>query len=204
MRYERTPSRLSDGIVLEYTHEIANYKMDSALGKIYNRDIGKKLIDKITDLSTEDKKIMITLHYDSPSFSFPELSHRQKVKSGLYPYGSNVDNVIEAERISRKRGLFQKGEGVSAHIYYNPTDKTIDPEHPNELEEEGFISLAHELIHCMRYMKGTSRANNFGNYPDRESIIQEKRAIGLHQFGIKTITENNIRKEHGLPKRKSI
>ena len=204
MRFERAYSRISDGIILEYSQEIANYKMDSALGKIYNRDIGRKLIDKITDLSTEDKKVTINLHYDSPSFSFPELSYPQLFKSGLYPYGSEVDRVIHAEMISRKQGLFRKGEGVPAQIYYNPTDKTTDQEHANESEEEGFISLAHELIHCMRYLKGTSRANNFGHYADRESIVQEKRAIGLNQFAIKTITENNIRKEHGLPKRKAI
>ena len=204
MRYEVTPSRISDGILLQYFSPIENYKMESALGKIYNRDIGKKLIDKITELSTEDIKVKISVDYNSPSMCFGELNEGQKNKLGIYPGRPYHESVILAENISRKRGLFRKGEGVSTQLIWNPTDKTTDPDNRDETESESFISLAHELIHCMRYMKGTSRANNFNQYKDRESIIDEKRAIGLNQFQIKEITENNIRKEHGLPKRKSI
>jgi len=56
LRCNQKVSRLSEGIILEYKNEFENYLMESALGKIYNRDVGKKLIDKITKLSTNEKR----------------------------------------------------------------------------------------------------------------------------------------------------
>jgi hypothetical protein len=73
-----------------------------------------------------------------------------------------------------------------------------------------FIGLAHELIHAWRNLYGISYirmgtgtlGTNFNNSEDATNV-DEMKVVGLRGFEQELITENRIRKEHGLPYRTS-
>jgi len=198
-----TPSRVSGAIHLYHKDYLEHYKMESALMKINNRPNGKRLIDKITKLAGEDKVIKVRIDYSIPSLSFGELTPEQKVK---YQFDDDdfFDNVRIAEAISHKKGFMRKGEGVGGQIFWNPK-KSIDQKTGNlktdEWERESFTSLAHEMVHSMRMLNGTSKSNNFQQFSNRDGINEEKRAVGIGRYSFKRISENGIRAEQHLPRR---
>jgi len=202
-----TPSRVSSGIVLYHDDYLEHYKMESALMKINNRPNGKRLIDKITQLSTEDKKVKINVDYYAPTMSFGDLTQSQRDKLNFSCDTPFIDTVIAAETLSHKKGFLRKGEGVGSQIRWNPTTSPFSrngKEMIDELETSNFISLAHELVHSMRLLNGTSKANDFKRFPARDGHNEELRAIGLGRYTFKRMSENAIRAEHGIERRNEI
>jgi Ca2+-binding RTX toxin-like protein len=67
-------------------------------------------------------------------------------------------------------------------------------------ENEPFMELVHELLHASRILKG--RSSLALDFP-YGAVNEEFRTVGLKQWQDKPLTENSIRKEQGLPLRKS-
>jgi len=202
-----TPSRVSSGIVLYHDDYLEHYKMESALMRINNRPNGSRLIDKITQLSTDDKKIKINVDYYSPTMSFGDLTSSQREKLNMGPETPFIETVIAAEDISHKKGFLRKGEGIGSQIRWNPTTSVFarnGKELRDELERSNFISLAHELVHSMRMLNGTSKSNDFNRFPTRDGHNEELRVIGLGRYSFKRLSENAIRAEHGIERRNEI
>ena len=199
-----TTSRVSSGIHLYHDDYLQHYKMESALMRINNRPNGKALLNKITQLSSEDKLIKISVDYDLPTLNFGELSEEQQQKFNVDPDKSFLKTVMKAEQVSHKKGFMRKGEGVGSQIRWNPTSsRSLKDGKPltDEWERDSFVSLAHELIHSMRMLNGTSKLNDFRQFPERDGRNEELRVIGTNRYAFKRISENGIRQEHGLPRR---
>jgi len=195
-------SKFSRGIELQYDHEIEHYKMESALGKIYEKPVGKSLIDKITKLAGEDKQVKIKVAFHMPCMTYGELNAAQREKYDHRADAPYIDNITFAERISRKQGFLKKGEGVASRIAWNPKRSSGSDTTPDENETNSFIGLAHELIHSYLFLNGTTHANHFLPYNESEIKKNEYKTIGLGRYQFEKITENKIRKEHNIPKRK--
>jgi Ca2+-binding RTX toxin-like protein len=67
-------------------------------------------------------------------------------------------------------------------------------------ENAHFMELVHELLHASRMLKG--RSSEALDFP-YGTVNEEFRTVGLKQWQDKPLTENSIRKEQGLPLRKS-
>ena len=81
----------------------------------------------------------------------------------------------------------QSGRGSLAACFWNPcvynTPLGARP---------AFIGLAHELVHCLHYLRGTKKAG----YDD-----EERYTVGLPPYNAEPITENTIRDDHHVPRR---
>jgi len=180
--------------------------MESALMKIYSRPKGKRLIDEITQLAGEDKKIRMCIDYERPTLTFGQLNDQQRRENDVDMFSPIYIDVLSAELISHKRGWFRKGEGVGSSIRWNPnqqgeSDKERLPE--SEWASASFVGLAHELVHSLRMLKGTSTSNEFNQFPKSHGIDEERRAVGVGRHHFRHLSENSIRKEHGIPPRQS-
>ncbi|NIG12914.1 hypothetical protein F3J37_01660 [Pantoea sp. Al-1710] len=205
--YEITSSRVSSVIDLYHNNELTHYKMESSLMKIYSRPNGKRLIDEITQRAGNDKKIRVFIDYEQPTLTYGHLNDKQRRENDIDMFSPFYMDVISAEQISHKPGLFRKGKGVGSTIRWNPNDQLDDKKNEisnEELEKKTFVGLAHELVHSLRKLKGTSKANEFNLYPNHHGKDEERRAIGIGRHHFKKLSENAIRLEHGLPRRDSI
>ncbi|KGI78844.1 hypothetical protein LF63_0102610 [Oleiagrimonas soli] len=90
------------------------------------------------------------------------------------------------------------GFGEASTVHYNPDIKRSDDARP------AFIGLGHELVHALRNQKGLAvDTNNLDHIPKRKQLmtqIEEFETVGLLKAP-QGITENSLRKEHGIAPR---
>jgi len=208
MELIRGPSSVAPfiNIVSEYKED--TQRAESALEKINSKPTGKALLNEIKSLSKNGRNVEIQVsdNFDCHSIAF--LTESQLKKYNISdPHG--LESNLKACEISTKKGFMHKGEGVSVVIDFRPTDAIRFREDGTQVsyrnEKEGFVMLAHELIHAMRMMKGT-HISDFKVAKEgsgHSSEIEERRVIGFGEFSKKQFTENQIRKEHNLRERHS-
>jgi ribosome-binding factor A len=196
-------SVIAPGILIEEEYHRPSFydEVESALSKISKGTSGLKLIDVIQGNMVSEKIMLISYTRESQhakAFLTPRQEHKhikltdEKQKNHM------------AKLLSRK-GLFSKGEGSSVQIFFNPdVGSEINNEGRSILNndaEKAYLILAHEMIHGMRYLKGTSILYT-GTLDDPKSgmTMEEHRTIGIGTR--KSPSENTIRMEHGEPLRR--
>ncbi|NIG12913.1 hypothetical protein F3J37_01665 [Pantoea sp. Al-1710] len=188
-------------IVSEYEED--TNKTEAALTKIKSKPVGRQLLKEISDLSKNGRSISVNVSETFRSQSIPILTKSQLKKYGIEESYSTESN-IKAQQISAKKGFMRKGEGVSSIVDFDPSyfvKVTLSGHHQSEINEElAFTTLAHELIHSYRFLKGTS-FNTSGGVESLETKREERRVIGTGEFANAKISENAIRREHGLTER---
>ncbi|MBQ8940723.1 MAG: hypothetical protein IJ062_02725, partial [Firmicutes bacterium] len=216
-------SESEQNMLIEELNYLTDYKLnyDKSSGKVYivNDDIpdteyyywGNKLINKMLDDENHSTRIYYKDSIYNPhrweKFNKGDGSYTQaKEESKIYynngepGLGSDVDIIL------------QKGT-VSHFVEESPGSNVAEL----QLEDETFIVLAHELIHASEYMSGTTLPGNllyrysfytknwYGKLVKKKELyahkIDEYIVVGLILDNDNRITENKIRKEHGLPKR---
>ncbi len=71
-----------------------------------------------------------------------------------------------------------------------------------ENEDLDFVSLAHEMVHGYRILKGTFTGGQTNRYfPSTPAATEEARAVGIGKYSGESFSENGVRQEHGLPLR---
>lgn len=114
--------------------------------------------------------------------------------------------------LAQKKGLFRKGEGADVIVRWSPElslklnaqGKPTGMEYMNT--SEAHLQLAQELIHAVRFMKGTSSVQiEKSGQATRKNRKELKRAVGLGIPGsLKAVSTNNIRQQLGYPKQTGI
>jgi hypothetical protein len=181
-------------------------QVNKALEKIASKPNGKQLLEGIHNNPNEQYgyKVAIT----------PQASEKRQTlfwRSRTYE-GGNVTKSASDVNASTP------GEGAVSAIKWNP-QQTVTPDG----KRPAFIGLAHEMIHADRNLKGESSliskpsgsAAGIGEQgPDEiaakkgsanPKVEDENQVVGLKEYANNPeypVTENSIRKEHGLPERK--
>ena len=150
------------------------------LALIASKPIGKKLLKAIS----EGK--------GAPSVGYKVAIMRADNKVDLTTQDAKWSGGNVCVRVSEEKA--GNGQGSPSAIKYNPNlMKTPDGERPP------WVGLAHELCHALHNIQGTAKVGN--------DLIrsEEEVTVGLGEWAAddKAINENNIRKEHGIKKRKS-
>lgn len=156
--------------------------VETALDKIYSKPVGKSLLDAIAAEVGKAGRggYTVTIYpKDSVKETFGPFRWR------VYQTGSVTKTGSELNATN--------GTGSISIIRWDPkANATPDGARPP------FIALAHELIHCMHNLKGTSHLLTIA-----EKKIDEMMVTGLRGYEQEPISENRIRGEHGIAYRNS-
>ena len=174
---------------------------------------GRHLLAQISRLSQQHGHNLI-IHELEPTGTpmiEPMLSAhqmRQHPEAALY----REFREIAGHRYALKK-RFTANEGSSAIISWSPRVSQIQLNAAGDVighgasEEDKVSTLAHELVHAKHMMAGTWKGS-YGDHCDAscDAGKEELRAVGLAKYRFSRSgepSENSVRSEHGLPKRKS-
>jgi len=185
-------------------------KIDKAIDKIGSKPHGLSLLTALKAANTDGQKVTIICTQFSETKVKAVLTPNQIKRYEWANDPFDKSHQMLAERLARPLFPGVAGEGSSAYVFLNPNTtvsindrgKGVHSNDPNIM----FVSLAHELIHALRILRG------FYKTPSEEGIEsvlaarigEEYRAIGLGKYALNDISENSIRYEHGLPLRHSM
>lgn len=199
-------SSVTPSIFIEAHERKSIGQAETALQKLASKPRGNSLLAHIERLSTNGRSLRINVtgaHLDSTAR--PALSVMQAVALGI------PDNDLDPENNAKATELAswvdgRRGVGTSAVIDWNPSQyPEVDAAgKPRVSDNEGlaFISLAHELVHGYRMMKGKYAGGSSDRYSEgTPAALEEDRAVGLGKYAGKQLSENGVRQEHGLPLR---
>jgi len=199
-----TQSALFKNFTIEYSEERQFKLAEYALSKIGSKPIGFSMLIEMNNMAKGETKINIFPNKEGGSATGMMLTESQFQK---YPNISNLPDVkwkIErAKTIVADKSIGGEGQPTSAFIVWNTKEANYvsDTGKNARVEDEkmSFVTLAHELVHAYWIMKGKA----LGIKPDINGVhnMEEWRAIGINNFLNDRFTENNIRREHGLPLR---
>jgi hypothetical protein len=203
----RIQSTVAPHVSIEAHNPAGVQKAETALQRIASRPNGSNLLAEIARYSTHGRSLRINVtSAEISSAARAALTTRQALARGIPDSDLNKENNRTASSLARKTG-WRKAEGSSAVVDWNPSEyPDIDahgrPRLVND-EDHAFVSLAHELVHGYRMMKGTYTG---GDGSDRyqsgtPAAIEEERAVGIGRYAGKPLSENGIRREHDLPLR---
>jgi hypothetical protein len=168
----------------DYFHTVINH-----LNKIKSKPLGKQLLKRLTAAyQNSGGRISVTIEE-------PDRWHAQSE-------GGALDPTKIVGKISRKSGScsFEPGEGSATKLTYNPDFIVIE----DGKRVPSWITLAHELIHCLHNMEGTKYRELGGNLDeDSGSAEEEARTCGIGVYSDEQLSENSIRDEHKIPRRKT-
>ncbi|NIG12912.1 hypothetical protein F3J37_01670 [Pantoea sp. Al-1710] len=187
-------------INIKYQTKSDLIKAESALSKLDQGPTGNRLIYELSKLSKNGKSLTIVADRKTTSGAMPTLTKSQVQRFGVSEDEYNIEHNDRANKLAQKRRFGFKGKGTSAIVRWNPSlsvhvsDEGIHSAVNDE--KEAFISLAHELIHGYRMMKGTYTADHSDRYePGTRSYKEEQRAVGLGIHSNRSFSENSIRNE---------
>lgn len=114
---------------------------------------------------------------------------------------SGVDNMAKFAVTKQVGGhaMTMAGRGTSVRIRYSVT---MDYSTVLKLKTPSFVALAHELIHAFHFLSGNQSSDlSYDAVLERyrSSIIEEALTVGAGTYENTRISENAIRREHGLP-----
>lgn len=174
--------------------------VNQALDHINGKPVGKALLEAIAGASPAHSAGEANVVIFSPAnreFTQSGYSHPmfgQMVGEGkvgaMTPRGA-ADNYNDPDN----RPAAEGGGGSSCRVRWN---STIHPPAAGGMLPPAFICLAHELVHSMHALEGTTRT---GDSPDGPT--EELYTVGLGEFADEAICENTIRGEHGFDPRPS-
>ena len=180
-------------------------KAESALKKIKSGRNGSELLKRLNNLSNGDRTVTIEVDDSRRSHNIPFLTKSQLKKFNIDPEDLKASND-KATEISQRKGFLRNGEGVSSLVKFNPDYFVRVNEHGTHLytmeKNSSFVMLAHELVHAYRLMKGSDYGFDGSEKPGIREAKEERRVMGTDEFSNKLISENGIRKDHGIHLRK--
>lgn len=114
---------------------------------------------------------------------------------------SGVDNMAKFSVTKQVAGhaMTMAGRGTSVRVRYSVT---MDYSTVLKLKTPSFVALAHELIHAFHFLSGNQSADlSYDKVLQRyrSSIVEEALTVGAGTYENTRISENAIRREHGLP-----
>jgi len=157
--------------------------VNAALAKIDSKPVGKALLAGIVAQQAKAKfgYTVCIMPKESVKHSFGPLIRWRTYEGGSVTKSGNDQSSSD-------------GTGAISSIKWDPKNTdTPDGARPP------FIALAHELIHCLYNLAGTSNLIN-GDVGKKQD---EMRVTGLRGFEQEAISENKIRGEHGIAYRVS-
>jgi len=203
------PSRAAPFININYHHLMDYEATDSALTKIKSLPSGQNLLSSINYVTTQDKKMMIAVHDDQLTATCGYLSKSQIVGYGVNPEIRSPEHQSAVRLLSTMAKDGRANVGVPVVITYSPR-RNIDIDYEGYPIEgknpaEAYVGLAHELVHGMHMMNGTSYSSQIDDVWQQGTgqRKEEERAVGIGQFTREPFSENTIRREAGLPLRAS-
>ncbi len=154
--------------------------VNDALDSIASKPVGAALLAGISEKSND-----ISFTSQGVTFTVKILPTNSQKKSILgkswrvYDKGSVTNTMSDAKCCT-------PGEGAACAIKWDPKNKkTPDGSRPP------FIALAHELIHCYHNLRGNSLMQ-------KSKENDEAKTVGLAGYEGEPISENRIRREHGI------
>ncbi|CDG85992.1 XopG/HopH/AvrPtoH family type III secretion system effector [Janthinobacterium agaricidamnosum] len=203
-------SHIQASVIAPYIHIEARTEdqyraAEYAIEKIASKKNGASLLDEIQKLSTNGKALKVVV-VSVNSAARPVLTEKQAEAHQVSKNEFHAAHNAKAIQLASKQSLGRKGEGTSASIDWNPRQSVkIDASGRPKLIDDtslSFASLAHELVHGYRMMKGTFTGGTSDRYdPSTPAAEEEDRAVGTGKFSKEPLSENGIRSEHGLPLR---
>lgn len=112
--------------------------------------------------------------------------------------GHNKHDQFTTTRKVAGHSMVMAGKGTSVNVRYNPNQ---DYSKLLKLKTPGYIALAHELIHAYHFMSGNMASDMSPDavFQFRCTIMEEALTVGAGTYANTRISENAIRREHGLP-----
>ena len=113
--------------------------------------------------------------------------------------GVDSDGKFAVSKRVAGHAMTMAGRGTSVRVRYSVT---MDYSTVLKLKTPSFVALAHELIHAFHFLSGNQSSDltydkDLERY--RSSIIEEALTVGAGTYENTRISENAIRREHGLP-----
>jgi len=197
-------SMVSPAIQLQGMNADDLIKTENALQKIKNTPTGNALLNEIRENTTNGREVQIHVHDSFTNSTIPMLTDSQLRRLNID--GNNYgQNVMTALSLSRKRTNSQNGEGVKGIVDFNPKQAVhVDSNGVSQRihdEELSYMSLGHELIHALHFMRGNHIGDSRPDVNGNINYQEELRVVGLGQYANNDITENKMRRESGLPQR---
>ena len=188
-------------------------EVNQHLDAINSKASGSQLLEQISRLSSR-RGHKLTIHELEASghpITEPVLSRSQLENHANATSYRDIRETAGHRYALKKR--FGSNEGSSAVISWAPRVSKIDVDSDGDAtghsqsSTDKVSTLAHELVHAKHIMGGTWK----GSYdnprdPDTNAGKEELRAVGLGKYKYsrsREPSENSVREEHGLPKRKS-
>ncbi|NIG12921.1 hypothetical protein F3J37_01625 [Pantoea sp. Al-1710] len=176
---------------------------ETALEKIKSRSNGRQLIEEINRYTDKTRDIDIIVVRDEPTSSKGTLNHEIRRIYSITNDPERTKYKVLVDMLNSPHGGRKRGEGISCQIKFNPSEsRYVDKDgigwRVNTDSTFAFTSLAHELVHAYHHIHGSHIK------PDPEdpfTDIEEDRAIGIHPYHGYYLSENGIRRDHGLPER---
>lgn len=119
-----------------------------------------------------------------------------------------LQSQYRVTRLAGERPLPKAGPGLPALVSFDPFisyDVPIpfinyDVLRPTDIGGRfpAFVVLAHELVHALHTLSGDWIKHDD---PRKQALIEEARTVGAGKYANTRISENAIRREHGLPLR---
>lgn len=182
---------------------------ESALYKLRTTRSGTLLLNRIRNVSTDEKKLMIRVNDNVKTGHMGFLTASQIDKFKMPTNTSDPDHKAAVRMFSHKKFDGTNGDGTNVVVSYNPRQSIgidvdgfpvnmNDGRHPEAM-------LAHELVHAFHLMNGTSLATHKNDvwFYGKGQRMEEERATGLGEYRLEPFSENSVRAELGLPLRAS-
>ncbi|NIG12925.1 hypothetical protein F3J37_01605 [Pantoea sp. Al-1710] len=196
-------SKIVPVLDIQFENEVQFKTTESALRKICAGPNGRRLIQSIEDATTNDKRITIIVNESEEDSSGLSGAMTEEMKTDYH--GNKDPNSYEHRH--KVYEYSSNGIGAKPLVFYNPNHSILVdingmPRSAN-ISNLAFIGLAHELVHAYYMMIG----RGFGTEPstsainDPEHYREEIRAVGMGEFENTSLSENGIRRDHGLPLR---
>jgi len=183
------------------------------LQDIASRAVGQALLENISDACVKDKTKKVVIEYTGVFSSAAPLENitpetRKKVqRTTQYVDAFNPDDLLTnpkllatpTDTIVGFRRTYIGGAGAGCVVMLKHTDTGQDgrPMH---------IGLAHELVHAYHYVNGLCYRAAVGGLQDMGNtgiMEEEMRTVGLLAYEDESPSENAIRDEWGIPRRRS-
>ncbi|MFH1764819.1 MAG: M91 family zinc metallopeptidase [Gemmatimonadota bacterium] len=171
-----------------------------ALNKIASRPVGADLLKILSKRhlgigTAVGKKVVIALGQGTLAVKSVRHTHQSSTGGGT--------EVRKAPIVGTAMRL--PGSGQGSAVQYNPN---VEHQYTAaaRVKTPVFVALAHELIHALHSISGdVVKAYSWTNGVGGSScgaILEEARTVGLGISARTRISENAIRREHGLPQRR--
>jgi hypothetical protein len=187
-----------------------------ALVKLESKPIGLDLLHLIgkrcEGVGTKLVNGRITIHYGTGTLVPLEVSAADTILGSTYAsstgHGARTNTPIKVVTDGGvvELGMKLAGQGSASKVCYNPfisIGEVFVPQLKAKLkmfmgvETPAFVALGHELIHAFHSLSGDRKT---GNTPGGAKA-EEAWTVGAGKYANTRISENAIRKEHGLPLR---